>query len=267
MNRSKIIAILELEGFHAKKHDVIKNGVTRKGIILNTGTKANPVFYMDDILCENDTEENVANRIIAFYKTSPVSPIDPAVLNDRKWVLDHLTIAMQRYSNEAIVKKGTEFHGIEQYLILKDKTDDGCFSIKVTPALLKNIGIDEPIAWSIADTHLTLSTQIQSLRSVLGDAFPDDFTDEDKIGLHIITTKDKVKGASAILHRGALKEFADDHDTNKLIVIPSSVHEMLILPYDGSQDIDEFSALVKEVNATQVCPEDQLGDQAYIITV
>ena len=267
MNIAKIIIELENKGFQAKEHDVVKNGVTHKGIMLNTGTKANPVFYMDDILCENDTEENVANRIIAFYKTSPESPIDPTVLNDRKWVLDHLTIALQRYSDEAIVKKGTEFHGIEQYLILMDKTDSGCFSIKVTPALLKNIGVDEPIAWSIADNHLTLAVQIQSLRSVLGDALFDEFPDEDRIGLHIITTKDKVKGASAILHRGALREFADDHGTNKLIVIPSSVHEMLILPYDGTQDIDEFSALVKEVNATQVRPEDQLGDQAYIITV
>ncbi len=267
MKRSKIIAILELEGYQAKKHDVTKNGVTRKGIMLNTGTKANPVFYMDDILCENDTEENVANRIIAFYKTSPESPIDPAVLNDRKWVLDHLTIALQRYSDEAIVKKGTEFHGIEQYLISMDKTDSGCFSIKVTPALLKNIGVEETIAWDIAENHVVINFQIQSLHSVLGDAFLDDFPDEDKIGLHIVTTKNKVKGASAILHRGALREFANDHNTNKLIVIPSSVHEMLILPYDGTQDINEFSDLVKEVNATQVRPEDQLGDQAYIITV
>ena len=267
MKRSKIIAILELEGYQAKKHDVIKNGVTRKGIMLNTGTKANPVFYMDDILCENDTEENVANRIIAFYKTSPESPIDPAVLSDRKWVLDHLTIALQRNSDEAIVKRGTEFYGIEQYLILMDKHGTGCFSIKVTPPLLKNIGVEESIAWDIADNHIVLSFRLQTLSSVLGEALLEDFPMDDRVGLHIVSTENRVKGAAAILHRGALKTFANSHDTNKLIVIPSSVHEMLILPYDGTQDIDEFSALVKEVNATQVSPEEQLADQAYIITV
>ena len=60
---------------------------------------------------------------------------------------------------------------------------------------------------------------------------------------------------------------ADKYDTDKLVVIPSSVHEMLIIPYGGTQDIDEFSALVKEVNASQVPPEEQLADQAYLITV
>ncbi len=267
MNRTEIILILERKGYQAKKHDVVKNGVTRKGIMLNTGTNANPVFYMNDILCENDTEENVADRIIAFYKSSPKAPIEPDVLKDRHWVLDHLTIALQRTSDETIVKKDTDFEGIEQYLILKDKNDSGCFSIKVTPPLLKNIGVDEAIAWDIADIHLINNVQIQSIGSVLGDAFLDTFPSEDRVGLHIVTTKNKVKGASAILWHGALKEFADKFDTNELVVIPSSVHEMLILLYDGTQDIDEFSALVKEVNASHVSPEEQLADQAYLITV
>ena len=267
MNRTDIILTLERKGYQAREHDVQKNGVTRKGIMLNTGTDANPVFYMNDILCENDTEEDVANRIIAFYKSSPKSPIGSELLKDRKWVLDHLTIALQRTSDEAIVKKGTEFHGIEQYLILIGKNDSGCFSIKVTSALLKNIGVDEPIAWDIADNHLVLSFQLQDLSSVLGDVMPDYLSEDDKTGLHVVTTKNKVKGASAILWHGGLQELAEQYGTNRFVVIPSSVHEMLVLPYDGTQDLDEFSKLVKEVNASQVSPEEQLADQAYIITV
>ena len=267
MNITEILMILASKGYPAKEHDVVKNGVTCKGIMLKTGTNANPVFYLNDILCENDTEEKVANRIIAFYKSSPIPPIKPDVLKDRKWVLDHLTIALQRTSDEDLVKKGTNFDGIEQYLLLIDKNDDGAFSIKVTAPLLKNIGITESDAWDVADIHLINSFEIKSLGSVLGDAIFDTFPGEDRVGLHVVTTKNKIKGAAAILWHGALKEFANKYDTDKLVIIPSSVHEMLIIPYDGTQEINEFSALVKEVNASQVPPEEQLADQAYLITV
>ena len=69
------------------------------------------------------------------------------------------------------------------------------------------------------------------------------------------------------MNRKALRMFAQNHNTNMLFVLPSSVHEMMIAPYDGSLDLDELSAMVKEINETQVAPEDRLTDRAYIITV
>ena len=51
------------------------------------------------------------------------------------------------------------------------------------------------------------------------------------------------------------------------VVLPSSIHEMLILPYDDSIDMDVMSEMVREINATQVSPEERLTDQAYLIEV
>ena len=44
-------------------------------------------------------------------------------------------------------------------------------------------------------------------------------------------------------------------------VLPSSIHQLLILPDNGSMQLSELEAMVREVNATQVAPEDRLSDK------
>ena len=85
--------------------------------------------------------------------------------------------------------------------------------------------------------------------------------------LHIITTVQKTKGAAAILNRDTLSHFAREHDVDSLMVLPSSISEMLIIPFDGSVKLEDMSAMVKEVNDTQVAPEERLTDRAYILKV
>ena len=69
----------------------------------------------------------------------------------------------------------------------------------------------------------------------------------------------------AILDRRALKTFAKEHGVDELVVLPSSVHEMLILTYQGDMNLDDLSDIVKEVNAVQVKPEERLTDRVYLI--
>jgi len=53
----------------------------------------------------------------------------------------------------------------------------------------------------------------------------------------------------------------------KIVVLPSSVHEMLLVPYTEEMSLEDFSAMVSEVNNTEVRPEERLTDRAYIITL
>ena len=269
MHRTDIIKALEKKGFQSKKHDVVKNGVTFKGIILNTGSNVCPVIYPYLLIEGADAPEDVADKVIEIYETYKDSPVNVDVLTSKDWIMEHLSIAIQRTSDEDLVKKPTEFDGIEQYLILLHGAESGSFSIKVTPAMLENAGVSESDAWTIAMIHLVNSTQIVSLRHMLSDMFFQTFGDpiEMEQEIYIMTTRHRTKGASAILCREPLKEFALKHNTDRLLMLPSSIHETLIVPYDLGVDIEQFSSMVKEINAAQVLPEEQLSDRAYIINV
>ena len=55
--------------------------------------------------------------------------------------------------------------------------------------------------------------------------------------------------------------------TNKIVVLPSSVHEMLLVPYTEEIDLDTFSDMVGQVNSSEVDPTERLVDRAFIITL
>ena len=187
--------------------------------------------------------------------------------NDPQWILEHITIGLQTCSDNDIIKRPCDLDGIEQYLFLKGKLSDTSYSIKITPTILTHAGIDENCAWEKAMENLCTDTQITSLTKLLSDmsGIPSDAPSEPDIHLHVITNSEKYKGAATIMNRKALRSFAREHHTNMLFVLPSSVHEMMISPFTEKTTADELSAIVREVNKTQVAPEERLTDRAYIL--
>ena len=187
--------------------------------------------------------------------------------NDPQWILEHITIGLQTCSDNDIIKRPCDLDGIEQYLFLKGKLSDTSYSIKITPTILPHAGIDENCAWEKAMENLCTDTQITSLTKRLSDmsGIPSDAPAEPDIRLHVITNSEKYKGAATIMNRKALRSFAREHHTNMLFVLPSSVHEMMISPFTAKTTADELSAIVREVNETQVAPEERLTDRAYIL--
>ena len=79
--------------------------------------------------------------------------------------------------------------------------------------------------------------------------------------INILTNTNRTNGAGVILYPNVLKEFAEEmgHD---FYIIPSSIHETILLPMLGD-DWEALSQMVKEVNATQLAPEEVLSDHVY----
>ena len=85
--------------------------------------------------------------------------------------------------------------------------------------------------------------------------------------MYILTNLYKINGAGCILYPELLKTFADMMGSD-LCIIPSSIHETLLVPLmpNGKcyeMDWDEVAETVKEVNDTQLLPEEVLSGHAY----
>ena len=88
--------------------------------------------------------------------------------------------------------------------------------------------------------------------------------------MYILTNQYKINGAGCILYPELLKTFADMMGSD-LCIIPSSIHETLLVPLmpNGKcheMDWDEVVETVKEVNDTQLLPEEILSDHIYKYT-
>ena len=68
-------------------------------------------------------------------------------------------------------------------------------------------------------------------------------------------------GAGAIYAIDRIKRIAN---AGKIIVIPSSIHELIVYKYDEDMDMDDFNNMVKEVNK-ELNPEDVLSDRVYVL--
>lgn len=82
--------------------------------------------------------------------------------------------------------------------------------------------------------------------------------------LYVITNQSRWHGAGCAFNRDALADFAKEHHTRRIVLLPSSVHEMLIVPHPETIE-ENLSDMVKEINDSMVEPEERLTDRAYPI--
>lgn len=82
------------------------------------------------------------------------------------------------------------------------------------------------------------------------------------VPMYVLTNKEKIFGASVLLYSEKLQELAEKTGKN-LLILPSSVHEVLLMPDEEDQEYGFYRQMVEEVNTTQVDPEEVLSYSLY----
>jgi|UPI0004B2FDD9 mRNA-degrading endonuclease toxin of MazEF toxin-antitoxin module len=108
--------------------------------------------------------------------------------------------------------------------------------------------------------------QIKSMEEAIRAENPDcdGFTAEsaDSVPMYVLTNIKKIEGAACMLYPGLIREFAD-RTGSSLFIIPSSVHELLILPVEDMKETEEIRSMIREINDTQVQPDEILSYSLY----
>lgn len=140
-----------------------------------------------------------------------------------------------------------------------DVTDPtGGFWVAVlTDAMVEHLGLTE------AELYASANGNENIVYDTLTNYIYDDHIEETKDAtILFVTIERKPHGACAILHKETLSEIAEMWGDD-LIICPSSVHEIIVLPANFSDDRAAMLDIVKSVNATEVRPEDFLSDNVY----
>ncbi len=80
--------------------------------------------------------------------------------------------------------------------------------------------------------------------------------------IYILTNTKGFLGAAGLLLDGLLADFADLIENN-FFILPSSIHEVLLVPESSEMDIGTLSEMVCAVNKSHVIPQEVLSDHAY----
>lgn len=85
---------------------------------------------------------------------------------------------------------------------------------------------------------------------------------KDETGMYVLSNESRLFGAVVMLYEDMMQQCANRLDAD-LYILPSSVHEVILLADEGQIDKDRLEKMVREVNATQVEPEEFLSDFVY----
>ncbi len=80
--------------------------------------------------------------------------------------------------------------------------------------------------------------------------------------MYVLSNEQRLNGAAVALNEKAM-EMVSEQIGGDFYVLPSSLHELLIVPKSAGMELSELESMVREVNATQVEPDEKLSDHVY----
>lgn len=80
--------------------------------------------------------------------------------------------------------------------------------------------------------------------------------------MFIITNQQTLDGASAIFYPEVMDQIGEGFQGN-FFILPSSIHETIVVPDNGEFDYRVLQDMVQTINASEVSPEERLSDHVY----
>ena len=78
--------------------------------------------------------------------------------------------------------------------------------------------------------------------------------------MYVLSNQKRSFGAIGIMNRNVMCDIQKQLGENEFFVLPSSMHECIILPASQVDDVENLQNIVKEVNEAQVDLEERLGE-------
>ena len=118
------------------------------------------------------------------------------------------------------------------------------------------------------NTPRLLNADFQTMRTVIcqllgkncQEACPEDCQEESY--MYVLSNQFRHFGAICMLYDRVLEDIANQIDED-FYILPSSIHEVIILPVSCSPSLTEINDMIVEINETQVTEEEVLSDHAY----
>lgn len=182
-----------------------------------------------------------------------------------KIIMQAVSTEMNREKLETIPHKEIGDMSIVYRFDLDHQTGGGDATVLITNQMLEGYGITPEQLMADADFLVPLRKPvvIRPLGEVIAEMLGVEGTEvSDDPSLLVATVPEAVNGAG-VLGYPLFFEQAAEAAGGSYYLLPSSVHEVLLLPDDNSVQVQELNNMISSINETEVKPEERLADEAY----
>ncbi len=148
-----------------------------------------------------------------------------------------------------------------------DRSEQGGSTILLTNTLMESYDITadqlhaDALEAAVENRPATLRNMNDVMRELMGD-MADMMIPDEQAPIWVASVEGGQHGASALQYPDFLEQAAETLGGD-FFVLPSSIHECLFVPDDGSMQLEYLEQMVRDVNETQVAPADRLSDNVY----
>ena len=269
----------ELGGALIEGQVYVRNNDTEcYGIAIRRGEKnVSPIFYIDrfyeDYRRKKLTISEASKRILSYFRN--IEEEHPDVLSpslDLDDCRDRITFRLisaeynRRYLSSMPYIPFLDLAII--FTIIHKISPEGVESIRVTDELLDVWGVDchELFRLAKVNTPRMFPVLVDPMIEVMGRFLEMDvetLRDMEMDGpLLLLSNKQCVYGATSLLYEEEVDRIGERLGED-FYVLPSSIHEVLILPESEVTDPDYINSMIRQINREHLGKVDVLSDRAY----
>lgn len=241
---------------------VAKNNYISEGyVIKKNDEQVCPMVTVNDA----DSAEDVYDRISVVIATeTPGYKVEDMLA--KEYILEHLFAQVVSADSPIVDENRVSRKFLDMAVIYRVKVesdDEAMASFTLTNEIIEKAGITEEELFEVVSKRDDYKAQsiFDAIRSLIDDDSFFPVEDDDDLMPIVVTSEDMLFGASVLCTKylDNLKEKMGE----EFYVIPSSLHEVILVKKDNNLDVDEIKNMVMTVNATEVRPEDKLTDTVY----
>ena len=262
--------------------EVLKNnGIKLDGLVVRFPNKSiSPTVYVNDYYDRyvgGEDIDDIADHIEWLIKNNSIKDdFNPESLILFENIKDRIVYKLVNYEkNEDLLntvphKKFLDL-AIVYYIAIKEDIFESA-SILINNAHLELWGKSTEDIDKLAKVNSPkiLKPELKSMAQTLMEIINHEKKNLDEIeedilsdcGMYVLSNEKKQFGASAILYDNVIKEFSDSLNSD-VYILPSSVHEVIMIPSILVDSVDKLNDMICEVNATQVPLMDILSNHSY----
>lgn len=257
-------------------HTAVKNnGKERKGITVSEkGIHISPTIYLEEYFQqfqEGKPIEKIVEKILQLYEEVKCShPCEESLLQNYEELKGKFACKLiHRGKNEKLLNDIPYVPWMDLAIVvfvLLEVSPYGTATVLVRKEYLEIWGLTEAQLFDEAkkNTPILLPYQFCPMRKLLREICPYavDEGEEEEESLYVLSNKLRSFGAASMLYEGILEKVGQKLGENYYI-LPSSIHEVIVVPESKSPVKQDLEEMVREINETQVEEEEVLSDRVY----
>ncbi|MDO5424486.1 MAG: DUF5688 family protein [Eubacteriales bacterium] len=258
-------------------HHVTKNNAVAKDglLIIEDGRNISPIIYLNNFYTAyqmgTSMPEIISDVIQACRQNQIDTQAEQEFYQEFSQVSGKVVCKLINYEkNREVLKRTPHFHYLDLavvccYLVDHGSLGKGTVQIYRSHLEMWEITEKELIENAKENTLKLLPWTLQSMEDLFADFGYRPVFDgkEEGFPMYILSNREKTLGASVILYDQVLQSVARRLKED-FYILPSSVHECMVVPRSIRFSRKILAEMVRDVNRTQVPPEDVLSNEVYL---